>query len=192
MPTPTAESLRLVNYSLKDIIRVDKYRLLLLKHLGKMVLEEYDLANYQICVRYAFLYLKLYRRILREYSNTTYIDTREKDDIQPHNMKEVKYISPKYLDRVISAYMECRKFLVGQNMHQMIQEKINPFLPRHEQWKTFTSFQEMIDFDGITESSYQQKLKKRYLKCVQKLINQYEHLEQFSKRNQYYSLLQLD
>jgi len=157
-----------------------------------MVLEEYDLKNYQICVRYAFIYLKLYRRLVREYSNTTYVDTREKDDIQPHNMKEVKYVSPKYLDRVISAYMECRKFLVGQNMHQMIQEKINPFLPRHEQWKTFTSYQEMLEFDGIAESEYQQKLKKRYLKYTRKLIQQYERLEQFTKRNQYYILLQLD
>jgi len=177
---------------LHNIIRLDKYRLLLLKNLGKMVLEEYDLKNYQICVRYAFIYLKLYRRLVREYSNTTYVDTREKDDIQPHNMKEVKYVSPKYLDRVISAYMECRKFLVGQNMHQMIQEKINPFLPRHEQWKTFTSYQEMLEFDGIAESEYQQKLKKRYLKYTRKLIQQYERLEQFTKRNQYYILLQLD
>jgi hypothetical protein len=191
MPKPT-ESMKLVNYSLDEIIRVDKYRLLILKHLGKMVLEEYDLKNYQICVRYAFLYLKLYRRVVREYSNTTYVDTREKDDIQGHNMKEVKYVSPKYLDRVISAYMECRKFLVGPNVHKLIQEKINPFLPRHEKWATFTTFHDMMLVDGVNESEYQTKLKHRYNKCVNKLLDQLEYLEQFQKRRQYWDLLQLE
>jgi len=188
----TTEAMKLVNYSLNDIIRVDKYRLRILKHLGKMVLEEYDLNNYQICVNYAFLYLKLYRRVVREYSNTTYIDTREKDDIQPHNMKEVKYVSPKYLDRVISAYMECRKFLVGPAVHKLVQEKINPYLPRHEKWATFTTFHDMMVVDGVNESEYQSKLKRRYTRCVNKLLNQLEYLDQFQKRRQYSDLLQLN
>ena len=188
----TAESLRLINYSLNDILRIDKYRLRILKHLGKMVLEEYDIKNYRNCVRYAIIYLKLYRRMVCEYRNTTYVNTREKQDIQEHNMKEVKYVSPKYLDRVISAYMECRKFLVGPIVHKLIQEKINPFLPWHEKWATFTTFHEMMQVDGVNESEYQLKLKHRYNKCFNKLMDQLEYLEQFQKRKQYWDLLQLE
>jgi hypothetical protein len=186
MPT---ESKQLINYSLKDIIKVDKYRLLLLKNLGKLVLEEYDLQNYEACVQTALTYLKLYRRMVPEYSNTTYVDTDVDDDIQPHNMKEVKYISPKYLDRVISAYMECRKYLVGPAVQKLIQEKINPFLPRHEQWETFTSFHDMALVDGINESEYQLLLKARYNKYAMKLIEHLEYLQQFKKAQNYERLL---
>jgi uncharacterized protein YnzC (UPF0291/DUF896 family) len=179
----------LVNFSLNDILKIDKYRFCLLKNLGKLVLEEYDLQNYESCVKTALVYLKLYRRLVREFSNTTLVDTRVEDDIQPHNMKDVKYMSPKYLDRVISAYMECRKYLVSPTVHKLIQEQINPFLPRHEQWETFMSYKSMTDVDGIHESEYQLSLKSRCNKYATKLVEHLKYLQKFKKATIYEQLL---
>jgi len=62
-------------------------------------------------------------------------------------------------------------------------------LPRHEQWETFTSFQEMTRVDGINESDYQLVLKARYHKYATKLVEHLEYLQQFKKAQTYERLL---
>jgi hypothetical protein len=184
------EQMGLVNFSLRDILKTDKYRLKLLKNLKKLVEEEYVLQNYELSNKYAIQYLKLYKRLAKEFVGSTYLDTHVKDDTQAHGMSETKYLSPKYLDRVISTYMECRKFLVGPLAHKLITD-INTVLPSHEQWETFTDYRQIFETDGkYANSDHRQKLVHRLVKYTDKLLDQYEYLRQYKSVRVYYKILQ--
>jgi len=126
----------------------------------------------------------------KEYVGSTYLDTRVKDDKQAHGMSETKYLSPKYLDRVISTCMECRKFLVGPLVHKLITD-INTVLPHHEQWQTFTNYSQMFEADGkYTDSVHKQKLNQRCAKYTNKLLEQLEYLNQYKSVHVYHKILQ--
>ena len=184
------EQMGLANFSLHDILKADKYRLKALKNLEKLVEEEYVLQNYELSNKYALQYLKLYKRLAKEFVGSTYLDTRVKDDKQAHGMSETKYLSPKYLDRVVSTYMECRKFLVGPLAHKLITD-INTVLPRHEQWQTFTEYKQIFETDGkYADSTHRQKLVRRLAKYTDKLLDQYEYLRQYKSVRVYHKILQ--
>jgi hypothetical protein len=184
------EQMGLVNFSLRDILKTDRYRLKVLKNLEKLVEEEYVLQNYELSNKYALQYLKMYKRLAKEFVGSTYLDTRVNDDKQAHGMSETKYLSPKYLDRVVSTYMECRKFLVGPLAHKLITD-INTVLPGHEQWKTFTDYIQMVEYDGkYADSTQKQKLVHRLAKYTDKLLEQYEYLRQYKKVRVYHKILQ--
>ena len=180
------ESFRLVNYSLKDIIKLDKYRLKLLKNLGKLVKEQYRLSNYKLANDYSIMYLKLYKRLAAEYKGTIYLDgSSPVRDVDKH-MKEKKYLNPKYLDRVLNTYMNCRQFIVGNGVYKMV-ETINTSLPVHEQWEVFTTYSQIYQADGRYHySNYCQKLYRRHFRAVSRLIKQYNYLEQ-DKSSRLYS-----
>jgi hypothetical protein len=184
-----SEQTGLVNFSLREILKVDKYRLKVLKNLKKLVEEEYVLQNYELSNNYALQYLKLYKRLAKEFVGSTYLDTLVKDDKQVHGMSETKYLSPKYLDRVVSTYMECRKFLVGPLAHKLITD-INLVLPRHEQWQTFTDYRQIFETDGkYADSTDRQKLVQRLAKYTDKLLEQYEYLGQYKSVRVYHKIL---
>lgn len=187
------ESHHLINYALDDIIKIDYYRLKVLKNLGKLVQEEYRLENYELANHHALTYLKVYKRIVREYKGSPYLDTSKKiNKCDEYKMKEVRYLSPKYLDRVLNTYMNCRKFLVGKLAFNII-EDINTCLPYNEQWEVFTSYDQIYEADGqYGNSNYRQKLLKRQHKFVNKLIKQYTYLKQVKSANLYSKILDLE
>lgn len=182
-----SESFRLVNYPLKDIIKLDKYRLKILKNLGKLVKEQYRLNNFKLANDYCLMYLKLYKRLAAEYKGTIYVDSK-KTDIDKDKLGK-KYLNPKYLDRVLDTYMNCRQFLVGNGAYKLVQS-INTSLPLHEQWEVFTSYNQIFEFDGrYSYSNYCQKLYKRHFRAVNRLIHQYNYLEQDKSAKLYRNIL---
>jgi hypothetical protein len=185
------ESFRLVNYSLKDIIKLDKYRLKILKNLGKLVKEEYRLNNFKLANDYCIMYLKLYKRLAAEYNGTIYVDSKKTGkDIDIDTLGK-KYLSPKYLDRIMNIYMNCRQFLVGKGTYSIVQN-INKSLPVHEQWEVFTSYIDIFKADGrYNYSNYLQKLVKRHFRAVNRLVKQYNYLEQDRSAQSYNKLLNL-
>ena len=187
----TPESFRLVNYSLKDIIKLDKYRLKLLKNLGKLVKEQYRLNNFKLANDYCIMYLKLYKRIASEYKSSIYLDSNKTDkDIDKDKLGK-KYLNPKYFDRVLDTYMNCRQFLVGNGVYKIVQS-VNTYLPVHEQWEVFTSYNQIFEFDGrYSYSNYCQKLYKRHFRAVSRLIKQYNYLEQDKSAKLYMNILTL-
>jgi hypothetical protein len=184
-----SESFRLVNYPLKDIIKLDKYRLKILKNLGKLVKEQYRLNNFKLANDYCLMYLKLYKRLAAEYKGTIYVDSKKTDiDIDKDRIGK-KYLNPKYLDRVLDTYMNCRQFLVGNGAYKLVQS-INTSLPLHEQWEVFTSYNQIFEFDGrYSYSNYCQKLYKRHFRAVNRLIHQYNYLEQDKSAKLYRNIL---
>ena len=180
----------LIDYSLDDIIKVDYYRLKTLKTLEKLVQEEYRLQNYGLSSKYALTFLKLYKRLIRDYQGdkhlrSDYIEPQETDN----TMKELKYLSAKYLDRVINTYMNCRSHLVGKQALNLIYQ-INEYLPFPEQWDAYTNYDQIYEADSKWgDSNYRQTLTKRYIRFSQKLLKQYEYLEQFKTKNQYEKFL---
>ena len=104
----------LINYSLDDIIKADNYRFKLLKNLRKLVLEEYRLQNYGPASQYAITYLKLYKRVARDNKGSMYLTTDYKPDpaTDDGSMKIYKYLNPRYLDEVISKYMDCHSTFI--------------------------------------------------------------------------------
>ena len=187
------ESFHLINYALADIIKIDYYRLKVLKNLGKLVQEEYRLQNYELANHHAIAYLKVYKRIVREYKGSAYLDTSKTiKKTDEYKMKEVKYLSPKYLDRVLHTYMNCRKFLVGNLVFNIVQD-INESLPEHEQWEVFTSYDQIYEADGeYGNSNYRQQLLRRQHKLVDKLIDQYNYLQQIKSGKLYSKILKLE
>jgi hypothetical protein len=86
--------------------------------------------------------------------------------------------------------MECRKFLVGPLAQKLITE-INTVLPRHEQWKTFTDYSQIVEFDGkYADNAHRQKLVQRLVKYTDKLLDQYEYLRQYKSVRVYHKILQ--
>ena len=183
----------LVDYALDDIIRVDYYRFKLLKTLGKLVEEEYRLSNYGLASQYAVIYLKLYKRVIRDYVGDYRLNTKNEAPVETDNsMKEFKYLSPKYLDRVLNTYINCRQFLVSGAVKNIVSE-INQYLPYEENWEVFTSFQQIYEADGKWgDSNYKVQLVNRYHRFGNKLLNQYSNLNQMKTRNQYSKLLNID
>jgi hypothetical protein len=185
------ESFRLVNYTLKDIIKLDKYRLKILKNLGKLVKEQYRLQNLKLANDYSIMYLKLYKRLATEYKGSIYLDGSSPVKDVDKQMKEKKYLNPKYMDRVLNIYMNCRQFLVGNGVYKMVQT-INTSLPIHEQWEVFTSYNQIYEADGrYNYSNYCQKLYRRHFCAVSRLIKQYNYLEQDKSARLYSKLFTL-
>ena len=61
-------------------------------------------------------------------------------------------------DKVIKKYMDCRKFLVGPIVYQLVQ-KINQSLPVHEQWDSFMTYEDIVAADnGLNSSSTRESL----------------------------------
>lgn len=183
------ESFLLVNYSLKDIIKLDRYRFKILKNLGKLMNEEFRLGNYKLSNDYCIMYLKLYKRVVSDYKGSRELNSSTSVKEDGNNMKEVKYLSPKYLDRVINTYTDCRKFLVGKLVYNLV-EDINRSLPRKEQWEVFTSYSHIYETDGkYGDSNYRQELLTRQNKLVDKLVKQYQYLEQIKSAKLYSKIL---
>lgn len=183
----------LVDFALEDIIRVDYYRFKLLKTLSKLVDEEYRLENYGLSHQYALTYLKLYKRVVRDYAGDIRLNTKTNNSkiVQTDNdMKSIKYISPKYLDRVINTMMDCRKYLVNLSSKKIIDE-INQYLPHHEQWEVFTKFIDIYHADNNTwgESNLKIELVEKYNKYTNKLLCQYQLLKQMKTFNNYQKFL---
>jgi len=173
----TPESLCLVN-TLKDIIKLDKYRLKILKNLGKLVKEQYRLNNFELANKFCIMYLRLYKRIAVEYKGSIYLDSKKIDSDIDKDRIGKKYLNPKYLDRVLEIYMDCRQFLVGNSVYNIVQS-INDYLPIHEQWQVFTRYSQIYEVDGVYNySNYCHKLSKRHFRAVSRLIKQYNYLEQ--------------
>ena len=70
----------------------------------------------------------------------------------------IESLNTSYYDKVIKKYMDCRKFLVGPVVYQLVQ-KINKSLPIHEQWDAFMTYEDIVAVDnGISSSSTRESL----------------------------------
>ena len=148
--------------SLSTFIRSDYYLTKLMRRLVELSSKEYSLENYGECKKRCIQWMRLYSVMLPKYKDYVGIIKGEKVDKKGTDSFRwnfmIESLNTNYYDKVIKKYMDCRKFLVGPVVYQLVQ-KINKSLPIHEQWDAFMTYEDIVAVDnGISSSSTRESL----------------------------------
>jgi len=148
--------------SLSTFIRSDYYITKLMRRLVELCSKEYSLENYGECNKRCIQWMRLYSVMLPKYKDYVGIIEGEKVDKKGTDSFRWNFmmesLNTSNYDKVISKYMDCRKFLVGPVVYQLVQ-KINKSLPTEQQWDAFMTYEDIVAEDnGITSSSIRESL----------------------------------
>ena len=148
--------------SLSTFIRSDYYITKVMRRLVELSSKEYSLENYGECNKRCIQWMRLYSVMLPKYKDYVGIIKGEKVDKKGTDSFRwnfmIESLNTNYYDKVIKKYMDCRKFLVGPVVYQLVQ-KINKSLPIHEQWDAFMTYEDIVAVDnGISSSSTRESL----------------------------------
>jgi len=148
--------------SLTTFIRADYYVSKLMRRLIELSSKEYSLENYGECNKRCIQWLRLYSVMLPKYKD--YVGILEGEEVVKKGTDSfrwnymMKSLHTDNYDKVIKKYMDCRKFLVGPIVYQLVQ-KINKSLPVHEQWDSFMTYEDIVAADnGLNSSSTRESL----------------------------------